>query len=104
MDYSLVWLLEKLGVAEVVDVLQPELHVTSVAMLKQLCSQGFSEKDCAEVGISTAAREAVLAWYARVTPAQHRSCRIHGLCIRRYSFCSRPVWGDRPVDPLSHLN
>ena len=50
--------------ADCVDALQ-ELFVTNIATLHKLIAEGFSEKDCAEVGIVGASREALMQWHER---------------------------------------
>ncbi len=50
--------------ADCVDGLQ-ELYVTNIAKLHELIAEGFSEKDCAEVGIVGASRQALMEWHER---------------------------------------
>jgi uncharacterized UBP type Zn finger protein len=64
LDYKLVALLEKLGVADCVEGLQ-SMFVTNVALLHKLIAEGFDEKDCAEIGIVGASRTALLEWHER---------------------------------------
>ena len=42
-----------------------ELLVTTVPLLHKLIAEGFSEKDCAEVGIVGASRQAMVEWHER---------------------------------------
>jgi hypothetical protein len=58
-------------VADCVDGLQ-ELFVTNIALLHKLIAEGFSEQDCASVGIVGASRQALMEWHERtyVPPAE----------------------------------
>ena len=67
-------LLECTGVADCVDALQ-ELYVSNIATLHKLIAEGFSEQDCASVGIVGASRQALLEWHERTyVPPTEDAC------------------------------
>lgn len=75
---QLVACVECTGVADCVDGLQ-SLYVTNVALLHKLIAEGFSEQDCAEVGIVGASRQALMQWHERtyVPPTEDTSGALY---------------------------